>query len=180
MPFAPTGIAGLFTLRLDWHRDQRGGFVRVFDTEVFAGHGLPDTYVQTNLSITDRAGTVRGLHFQRAPAAETKLVRCLRGALFDVVVDLRPASPTRWQWRSFDLRGHDDTLLVVPPGCAHGFQALADDTEVLYQMSAAYAPELAGGVRHDDPALAIAWPLPVTLLSARDAAWPLLADAMHD
>jgi dTDP-4-dehydrorhamnose 3,5-epimerase len=171
MRFEPTGIAGLFVVRLEWRRDARGGFARLFDAEAFAAHGLPRAFPQTSLSATQAAGTVRGLHFQRPPHAETKLVRCVRGAMFDVVVDLRPGSGTRWQWRSFSLHEDDDALLVVPEGCAHGFQSLADRTDVIYQISVPHAPEFADGLRFDDPVLAIPWPLPVTLLSERDRTW---------
>jgi dTDP-4-dehydrorhamnose 3,5-epimerase len=176
MRFEATDISGHFRVRLDWQRDERGGFLRLFDADLFAAHGLPSEFPQTSLSVTAKAGTVRGLHLQRQPFAETKLVRCLRGALFDVVVDLREGSPTRRRWRAFTLRAGDDVLLVIPEGCAHGFQALRAETEVLYHISAPYAPEHADGVRFDDPALAIPWPLPVSLVSARDRAWRLLGE----
>ena len=172
MRVEPTDIAGLRVIRLDWRADERGGFARLFDAEMFAAHGLPAAWPQASLSSTKLAGSLRGLHVQRPPHEETKLVRCVRGALFDVVVDVRPGSPTRGHWRGFTLRADDDLLLVVPPGCAHGFQTLVDDTDVLYQMSAPYAPDHADGARFDDPAFAIAWPRPVTVVSARDRAWP--------
>ena len=176
MRFEPTGIFGVFVVRLDWHADARGSFARLFDAAAFAGQGLPAGFAQTSLSRTARAGTLRGLHFQRPPHAEVKFLRCLRGAAHDVVVDLRSGSPTHGAWRAFTLREDDDVALCVPAGCAHGFQALADDTELLYQISVPYAPGHADGVRWDDPALGIAWPLPVTLLSERDRIWPLLAE----
>jgi dTDP-4-dehydrorhamnose 3,5-epimerase len=176
MRFAPTGIAGSLIVHLDRHSDERGSFTRLFDAESFAAHGLPGVFVQTSLSATTRAGTVRGLHFQRPPFAEVKLVRCLRGALFDVVVDLRAQSPTRGQWRATTLREDDDMLVAIPAGCAHGFQTLADGTELLYQISVPHAPDHADGVRFDDPAFGIAWPRPVTVVSARDRAWKLLAN----
>jgi dTDP-4-dehydrorhamnose 3,5-epimerase len=175
MRFEPTGIPGLFLVHLDWRTDERGGFLRLFDADAFAAQGLPAAFPQTSLSATRQAGTIRGLHVQRPPFAEVKLVRCLRGALFDVVLDLRPGSPTRLQWRPFTLREGDDLLLAIPQGCAHGFQTLVDGTEVLYQISAPHAPDHADGVRFDDPALAIQWPLPVTVVSTRDRGWPVLA-----
>jgi dTDP-4-dehydrorhamnose 3,5-epimerase len=124
--------------------------------------------VQVNHSITARRGTVRGLHFQRAPALEAKLIRCLRGRVFDVAVDLRAGSPTFARWHAVELAPDRPRQLLIPPGCAHGFQTLADDSELLYQHTAAYAPAHEDGVRHDEPRLAIAWPEPVTELSARD------------
>jgi dTDP-4-dehydrorhamnose 3,5-epimerase len=174
MRFEPTGISGLVLVRLDWRADARGAFARLFDADDFARQGLPAGFPQVNLSVTHRAGTLRGLHFQRPPYMEAKLVRCLRGAIHDVVVDLRDDSPTCRHWRAVTLAAGDDAALCIPQGCAHGFQTLADETELLYQMSAPYAPEHAGGVRFDDPALGIAWPRPVTVISARDRAWPLL------
>lgn len=174
MRFEPTDIAGLWVVRLDWRTDARGGFARLFDTETFAARGLPAAFPQVSVSTTRLAGSLRGLHIQRPPHGETKLVRCVRGALFDVVVDLRPDSPTRGCWQGLILRADDDQLLVVPPGCAHGFQTLVDGTDVLYQISAPYAPDHADGVRFDDPAFGIGWPLPVTVVSERDRAWPLV------
>jgi dTDP-4-dehydrorhamnose 3,5-epimerase len=129
---------------------------------------------QCNISRTDQRGTVRGLHYQAPPARETKLVRCIRGALHDVIVDLRPASPTYGRHIALVLSADDGKALYVPALVAHGFQTLLDDTEVLYQMGEFYEPELQGGLRHDDPELAIEWPLPVTAISDRDRTWPLL------
>jgi dTDP-4-dehydrorhamnose 3,5-epimerase len=131
---------------------------------------------QANVSVNARAGTVRGMHFQRPPHAEAKLVRATRGAVFDVAVDVRRESPTYLQWFGTRLDERDRTMLYVPPGVAHGYQALDDDAEVTYLVSEAYAPDHEGGLRHDDPALGIEWPLPVTSLSPKDAAWPLLGD----
>ena len=174
MQFETTGIESLWRLRLDWRTDARGGFARLFDAEAFAARGLPSAFAQTSLSVTRLAGSLRGLHFQRPPHGEAKLVRCVRGAIHDVVVDLRRGSATRLAWRAFTLAAGDDAALYVPPGCAHGFQTLADDTEVLYQISVPYAPDHADGVRFDDPALGIPWPRPVTVISDRDRAWKLL------
>jgi dTDP-4-dehydrorhamnose 3,5-epimerase len=180
MRFETTNVAGLIVIRLDWRADERGAFARLVDAAVFAGQGLPSGFPQVNLSVTHRAGTLRGLHFQRPPHAEAKLVRCVRGTIHDVVVDLRPCSPSFRRWHALTLTAGGDAALYVPQGCAHGFQTLADETEVLYQMSAPYAPDHAGGVRFDDPALGIAWPCPVTAISDRDRAWPLLEGYSSD
>jgi dTDP-4-dehydrorhamnose 3,5-epimerase len=174
MRFEPTAIAGLWAVRLHRSEDERGSFARLFAAAEFVAHGLPDRFVQCSLSMTHCTGTLRGLHLQRPPHAEHKLVHCVRGAIHDVVVDLRPGSPTCRRWQAFTLADDGDLALCIPPGCAHGFQTLRDDCEVLYHMDAAYSPEHADGVRFDDPALAIDWPLPVTTVSARDRAWPLL------
>jgi dTDP-4-dehydrorhamnose 3,5-epimerase len=167
-------IAG--TARIDPapHTDARGRFARVFCRDEFAQHGLAVDWVQGNVSLTHDAGTVRGLHVQRPPAAEAKLVRCVAGELVDVLVDLRADSPTFGQV-------HMERLLpwvsvYVPPGVAHGFQTLVADVELAYLHSAAYAPAHEAGIRWDDPALGIRWPLPVRGVSPRDAALPLLAD----
>jgi dTDP-4-dehydrorhamnose 3,5-epimerase len=173
MHFEPTGLAGCFVVHLDRHTDERGSFTRLFDADEFAAHGLPSVFVQTSLSVTNPAGSVRGMHLQRPPHEEVKLVRCVRGAVFDVVLDLRPDSPTRGQWRSATLREGDDRLVAIAPGCAHGFQTLTDRADLLYQISTPYAPAFADGVRFDDPAFGIAWPRPITTVSSRDRAWPL-------
>jgi dTDP-4-dehydrorhamnose 3,5-epimerase len=177
MRLAPTPIAGVWEVRTRAHRDERGSFARLFCAEAFARAGAltdGERFVQVNHSVTLRRGTVRGLHLQRAPSREAKLVTCLAGRVFDVAVDLRPGSPTRGRWHGLTLSADDGDALLIPPGCAHGFQALTDDARLLYQHTAAWAPELEDGVRHDDPRLAIAWPLPVALVSARDAALPSL------
>jgi dTDP-4-dehydrorhamnose 3,5-epimerase len=174
MRFEPTGIAGLWLVRLDRSEDARGSFARLFDREEFSAHGLPADFAQCSLSVTRRAGTLRGLHFQRPPHGEVKLVRCVRGAVFDVVADLRQGSPTYRHWRGFHLDSHGDVALCIPQGYAHGFQTLQDDCEMLYQISAPHAPDYADGARFDDPALAIGWPRPVTLVSERDRSWNLL------
>lgn len=172
MIFTPTPLEGVWLVDLDRHVDERGWFARCWCQREFAEHGLDSRLAQASLSFNRRRGTVRGMHYQRAPYGEVKLVRCIRGALFDVALDLRPASPSYRQWRGFELSGESGRALYIPEGVAHGFQTLGPDTEVLYQMSTAYVPEAAAGVRPDDPAFAIAWPLPVSCLSARDAAWP--------
>ncbi|MCK7491690.1 MAG: dTDP-4-dehydrorhamnose 3,5-epimerase [Comamonadaceae bacterium] len=140
--------------------DERGRFVRVFCADEFAALRPGLRFVQVNLSRTVGRGTVRGMHFQQAPAADAKLVRCVHGAVLDVAVDLRPHSPTFLAWHAVELSAAAETGVFIPEGCAHGFQALTDDAELLYLHTAAYAPLHEGGVRHDDPRLGIAWPLP--------------------
>jgi dTDP-4-dehydrorhamnose 3,5-epimerase len=174
MIFEPTKIDGLLLVRLQRFEDERGSFTRLFSAEEFAASGLPARFVQCSLSVTRHAGTVRGMHFQRPPHAEVKLVRCVRGAVHDVIVDLRPGSTSYREWLAVTLAHDNDVALCIPAGCAHGFQTLRDDCEVLYHMDTAYAPDHADGVRFDDPALGIDWPLPVGVVSAKDRAWPLL------
>jgi dTDP-4-dehydrorhamnose 3,5-epimerase len=155
--------------------DERGWFARTFDAEVFAAHGLDPAVVQCNVSYNARAGTLRGMHFQADPHGEDKLVRCQRGALFDVIVDLRPDSATRGQWFGVELTPSNGRSLFIPKGFAHGFQTLADDTEVHYQMSTPYVPGAGDGVRWDDPAFGIEWPPAPAggrIISERDAAYP--------
>ena len=175
MRFEPTEIAGLFAMHLARFADERGSFARLFCRDTFAQAGLADTLVQASLSVTRRAGTLRGMHFQRPPHAEVKLVRCVRGAIFDVVADLRRDSATYLRWQGFELSPEGEVALYIPEGCAHGFLTLTDDCEVLYQMSTAYAPDFADGVRYDDPALGIVWPRPAALVAEKDLAWPAIA-----
>jgi dTDP-4-dehydrorhamnose 3,5-epimerase len=174
MKFHETHVAGAFTIEPEPHADDRGSFARVFCQREFAEHDLEPRIVQTNLSRNRLAGTLRGMHFQRAPHEETKLVRCVSGALFDVVVDLRPDSPTYRRWAGAELSAKNGRALYVPRGCAHGFQTLEDDTVALYDVSAAYAPDHEGGVHHADPAFDIEWPLPIAVISEKDAEWPML------
>jgi dTDP-4-dehydrorhamnose 3,5-epimerase len=177
MNFVATPLADLWVVRTVARHDARGSFTRLYCAEAFDAPMPGLCFVQANLSITRRLGTVRGMHLQRAPAQEYKLVRCLRGQVFDVAVDLRRGSPTFGRHFALELSEHNHCALLIPPGVAHGFQALCDDTQMLYQHSAAHAPALEHGVRHDDPQLAIAWPLPVSLVSPRDAALPWLRAA---
>ena len=163
-----TPIDGLWDVETVPRSDERGSLTRLFCADVFAAVGADLRFVQTNHTVTRRRGTVRGLHFQRPPALEAKLIRCLRGRVFDVVVDLRDGSPTFAHWHAVELSGSNQRQVLVPPGCAHGFQALADDCELLYQHTAPYTPACEDGVAHDDPRLAIAWPEPVTAVSDRD------------
>lgn len=173
MRFASTPLRDVTIIELEPREDERGFFARAFCAREFSDHGLNPHVVQTNISYNRQAGTVRGLHYQKAPAAEAKLIRCIGGAAFMAVVDLRPG-PTRLRHTTTELRRDDRRSLYVPEGCAVGMQTLEDDTELLYQVSEFYTPETEGGLRHDDPALGIAWPRPVTVLSDKDAAWPLL------
>ena len=175
MIFTETNIEGSYIIDLDLLEDERGFFARTFCGREFAAHGLSPDVIQCNMSHNHRRGAVRGLHFQLAPAAETKLVRVIRGVVNDVVVDLRPESPTYLNHSSVELSAENRRALYVPEMCAHGYQTLTDSVEVLYQMGAAYASECARGVRYDDPAFGISWSLPVTDISQQDRSWPLMA-----
>lgn len=174
MIFTPTPLAGAVLVDLERKTDERGFFARSFDRAEFAAAGLEPAVEQGNVSYNVRAGTLRGMHWQVAPATEAKLVRCTSGAILDQVVDLRPDSPTYLQSFAVELSAENRTALYVPPMLAHGFQTLVDATEVAYLMSGAYTPGTDRGLRHDDPALGLSWPLPVSVLSDKDAAWPLL------
>ncbi|WP_454043011.1 dTDP-4-dehydrorhamnose 3,5-epimerase [Cellulosimicrobium sp. Marseille-Q8652] len=176
MRLEPTVIDGVTIVELDLLSDERGFFARTFDAEVFAAAGLPSAVAQANVSYNRRAGTVRGLHRQAPPHSEGKLVRCVAGAIADVAVDVRPGSPTFGAHVLVELSAANRRALFVPPYVAHGYQTLTDDAEVTYQVSGPYAPDGEDGYRHDDPAFGISWPLPVRLVSPKDAAWPLLAD----
>lgn len=172
MIFTPAPLAGLYLVAPERHEDERGWFARSWCAREFAARGLDAGLAQTSLSFNRHQGTLRGMHFQRPPHAEAKLVCCVRGAIWDVALDLRPDSPTRGRWQGFELSAENGCALYLPEGFAHGFQTLQAESEVLYQISSFHAPEAAAGVRYDDPAFAIAWPLPVTSISPRDAAWP--------
>lgn len=174
MIFAQTPLAGAYLIGLERRGDDRGFFARAFCAREFAAHGLETTYVQANLSRNAKAGVVRGMHFQSAPDAEVKLVRCLEGAIYDVIVDIRPGSPTFRQSFGVELSAENGQMLYVPRGFAHGYQALTDGALTHYMVSAFYAPDAEGGLRYNDPALAIKWPQVVTETSAKDAAWPLI------
>jgi len=170
----PTPLAGLVVVTGEPRIDERGRFVRVFCADEFAGTRPRLNFTQVNLSRTAERGTVRGMHYQRSPAADAKLVRCVHGAVFDVAVDLRAGSPTLLRWHAVELSASAESGIFIPEGFAHGFQALTDDAELLYLHTAAYAPALEDGLRHDDPQLAIFWPLPVLNLSARDRSFALI------
>jgi dTDP-4-dehydrorhamnose 3,5-epimerase len=176
MRFLDTGLAGAFLLEPERREDERGFFARTWCHDEAAAHGIRVNWVQCNVSFNRRQGTLRGLHYQAPPFEEAKLVRCTMGAIFDVLVDLRPGSPTYRRWVGFELTADNRRMLYVPAGFAHGFQTLADDTEVFYQMSAFYRAEAARGVRWDDPALGIIWPpCGRRILSPRDLGYPDLA-----
>jgi dTDP-4-dehydrorhamnose 3,5-epimerase len=170
--FKPTALVGAFVVEPEPIRDVRGFFARTWCREEFTAHGLNPVLVQCNVSFTERRGTVRGLHYQDAPHQEAKLIRCVRGAVHDVIVDLRPQSPTFRQHFAVELRAGSYRMLYVPEGLAQGFLSLADDTEVTYQMSQFHRPDAERGVRWDDPAFAIPWPEPVLLVSDRDRSFP--------
>ena len=176
MKFAELSISGCFAIELEFRKDERGRFGRVFCVEEFGDMGLKTTWSQMNSSLTLTPGTVRGLHFQRFPHAEVKVVRCTSGSVFDVAVDLRSGSPTFGTWVAAELTAQAGNMLYVPEGCAHGFQALTNNAEVAYMCSAAYSPENEGGLLATDPNIGIKWPLPVRGLSSRDASMPGLAD----
>ena len=174
MRFEPTGLAGAYLIHLEPRVDERGLFARTFCAQEFGAQGLETSYVQTNISTNARAGTVRGLHFQRAPQAEVKLVRCVKGAIYDVIVDMRAGSPTYLRWFGAELSDANGRMMYVPKDFAHGYQALGDGASVFYMVSAFYAPQAEGGLRFDDPKLAIAWPRAITDVSDKDTRWPLL------
>ncbi len=174
MRFEALPIAGAYLIEPDRLEDQRGFFARTWCREELAARGLVTELAQCSISFNRRKGTLRGMHYQVAPHEETKIVRCTMGALWDVLVDLRPDSPTYRQWTAAELTAENRRQLYIPAGCAHGFQTLTDDTEVLYLISESYHPESARGVRWDDPKLGIAWPLPVSAMSDRDRAFRLL------
>jgi dTDP-4-dehydrorhamnose 3,5-epimerase len=172
MRFSPTQLCGAWLIEPVPARDERGFFARTFCAQEFEDHGLTSRFVQHNTSASVVRGTLRGMHFQRAPHGEVKVVSCLKGGIWDVIIDLRPRSPTYRRWRGFELSAANRHQLYVPEGFAHGFQTLCDDVEVGYLISAFYAPAAADGVRHDDPAFAIEWPLPVSVISEKDRTWP--------
>jgi dTDP-4-dehydrorhamnose 3,5-epimerase len=175
MIFHETQLQGAFEIELEAHGDERGFFARSYCAREFEAHGLNPCVVQCNLSFNNQRGTLRGMHYQEAPHAEVKLIRCARGALYDVIVDLRPGSPTFARWVAVELRarpGRPSRMLYVPAGFAHGFQTLEDETEIFYQMSNFFAPDAARGFRWNDPRFAIAWPEPVRVISDRDRTYP--------
>lgn len=174
MIFHATKLSGVYVIEPERHADERGFFARTWCQREFADHGLNPHLAQCSLSYNRQRGTLRGLHYQAPPHAEAKLVRATRGAIYDVVVDLRPDSPTQGQWLGVELTSQSGRSLYIPDSCAHGFQTLTDECEVCYQISEFHHPESALGVRWNDPQLAIDWPLPVTVISDRDAHLPLL------
>jgi dTDP-4-dehydrorhamnose 3,5-epimerase len=172
MIFTETKLKGAFIVELAPHYDERGFFARSWCRREFQEHGLNPNLVQCNISYNKKKGTLRGMHLQLAPFVEAKLVRCTRGKIYDVIIDLRQGSPTCLQWLGVELFASSHQMLYVPEGFAHGFQTLEDDTEVFYQMSEFYSPECSRGLRWDDPVFGIAWPLPVSVISSKDATLP--------
>lgn len=176
MIFHQTDVNDAWLVELEPHGDQRGSFARTMCQEEFAAHGLISEFVQQNTSFSAQRGTLRGLHYQKRPHAEAKLVRCIRGAIVDVIVDLRAESSTYLHHQQFELTDSNRLQLYVPPGFAHAFQTLSDNVEVSYLVSATYYPQAERGLRYNDARLGIDWPLPVTVLSDKDATWPLIAE----
>ena len=172
MIFTQSKLHGVFILEPERIEDERGFFARAWCQTEFAEHGIKAPPVQCNISFNKRKGTLRGMHYQRAPHEETKIVRCTMGSLYDVAVDVRPDSPTFKQWVGETLSATNRGMMIIPPGCAHGFLTLADNTEASYQMSAYYAPKHAAGVRWNDPAFGIRWPSDVVVIVDRDRNYP--------
>jgi dTDP-4-dehydrorhamnose 3,5-epimerase len=168
MIFQETNLPGVFEIQLKPFHDARGFFARSWCQKEFEDHGLNANVVQCNVSFNTRKGTLRGMHYQEAPKGEAKLVRCTSGSIYDVVIDLRPDSPAFKRWVAASLTAQQRNMMYVPEGCAHGFLTLEDETEVFYQMSEFYSPELARGVRWDDPAFQIVWPEKIEVISERD------------
>jgi dTDP-4-dehydrorhamnose 3,5-epimerase len=173
MRFRETSVAGAHVIDPEPHLDDRGRFMRAWCAKEFAEHGIQFAPVQANLGYSIHKGTLRGMHFQDASAPEAKLVRCTRGRMFDVVVDLRPESASFGQWYGVELNADNGRMLYLPERCAHGYQTLEDGTEMHYMASAYYTPEAAHGVRFDDPAFGVQWPLEPTMISDQDRTWPL-------
>jgi dTDP-4-dehydrorhamnose 3,5-epimerase len=170
--FTATKILDAWTIDLEPKIDERGFFARAWCQEEFRQHGIEVEFVQSNIAVSNRAGTLRGLHFQAAPHAEAKLVHCTRGAAFVAIADMRANSPRFGQWLGVELTAENRRMLYVPKGCAQGYQTLADGTEMFYQMSTAYAPGAGRGIRYDDPFFSIQWPAEITSISQADQSWP--------
>ena len=172
LKFINTELPGVFIIEARQFPDERGFLATTWSAEEFKAHGLNSLMVQAIVSYSIRQGTLRGMHFQRAPFAQAKLVRCTRGAIYDVAIDLRPNSPTFKKWAAVELTAQNHRMFYIPEGFAHGFQTLADETEVFYQLSKGYTPEAAGGVRWDDPAFGIEWPDDERTIVSRDRNYP--------
>jgi dTDP-4-dehydrorhamnose 3,5-epimerase len=177
MLFEPLAIEGAYRITIEPIADERGFFARVFSADTFAERGLKADFVQRSISYNHRRGTLRGLHYQVEPHSETKIVRCTRGAVFDVLVDLRPHSTTYRRWQSLELTAENRAMVYIPPGCAHGFQALVDETELIYEITPAYVAAAGRGIAWDDPLLAIGWPIREPILSTADRNLPPLMNA---
>jgi dTDP-4-dehydrorhamnose 3,5-epimerase len=174
MLFGETALPGVWLIELTPQFDERGSFMRTFCEEEMAGQGLRNRFVQHSRSRSTLKGTLRGMHFQRQPHGEVKIVSCTRGAILDVAIDLRAGSPTRHKWVAYELTPDNNRQLYIPEGFAHGFQTLTDDVEVCYLISAFYTPQAADGVRFDDPAFGIEWPLEPVAMSQKDCSWALV------
>ena len=172
MQFTETRLKGAYVVRLEKIEDERGHFARAWCQQEFLEHGLNPRMVQLNVGFSHRRGTIRGMHYQILPHAEAKFIRCTRGAIYDVIIDLRKESSTVRQWYGMELSSENGLMLYAPEGFAHGYQTLREDTETYYMTSAAYAPASARGVRYDDPLFGVHWPLPASVISATDRAWP--------
>jgi dTDP-4-dehydrorhamnose 3,5-epimerase len=172
MIYEETTLKGVFVIGAEKLVDERGFFARAWCQNGFKNHSLTSSFVQANISFNNKTGTLRGMHYQVAPYEEIKLVRCTRGAIYDVVIDLRPISPTYKRWVGVELTADNYNMLYVPEGCAHGFQTLSDDAEVFYQVSQFYSPAHERGIRYNDPAFGIDWPMEVQIISDKDMNWP--------
>jgi dTDP-4-dehydrorhamnose 3,5-epimerase len=170
--FFETKLKGAYLVELKKHEDNRGFFARGWDQTLLEQQGLIGNVTQQNIAFSKTKGTVRGLHYQRTPHQETKFIRCTRGAVFDVIVDLRPDSPTYKQWLGMTLSMDDYRVLYMPKDFAHGFQALEDNSEIMYLVSEPYAPAFEAGIRYNDPSIRVEWPMPVTMISEKDMSWP--------
>ena len=178
MQFRPTRLEGAYLIELERRADERGFLARTFCEDEFAEHGIPMRIVQSSTIQTKRRNTLRGLHYQEAPHSEIKLVRCTRGSIFLVMVDLRAGSPTLHDWVGVELDARDGKMAYVPEGFAQGYQTLEDETEMHYMTSCAYSPSAARGVRFDDPAFGIRWPLSPSTISEQDMSWPLMEESI--
>lgn len=178
MKFIETKLKGAFIVDAELKQDHRGCFARTFCAKEFAIHNINSTIAQCNLSFNYKRGTLRGMHYQIPPATETKFIRCTQGAIYDVIVDMRPKSPTYLQHIGVELTAENHRALYVPGMFAHGYQTLTDETEVIYQVSEFYTPNTERGLRYDDPSLGIDWPLPVSEISEKDTNWSLLKIAL--
>lgn len=180
MKFESTRLPGVWRIEPDLKEDERGFLLRTYCEEEFEAHGLNTRWPQCNLTLTRERGMIRGMHYQAEPKPEIKLIRCIAGAVWDVVVDVRPDSPTFSKWEAFDLSAANCRQLYVPGGYAHGFQCLTPNCQLFYQMSESYVPQLARGVRWDDPQIGISWPIPDFILSARDLNLPRLSERLRE
>jgi dTDP-4-dehydrorhamnose 3,5-epimerase len=172
MQFQKTTLDGAWLIQLDPARDNRGFFARTFCVEEFSAHGLETNFRQHSISYSKSKGTLRGMHYQRKPHSEVKLLRCLKGTIWDVIIDIRPNSPTFRCWQGFELSDGNRHQLYIPKGFAHGFQTLTENVEVGYLISESYTPAAACGIRHNDPNFSLTWPLPISDISEKDGSWP--------